>query len=205
MRAGRAAVALALVAVACGGPEEPPQRETESELARLTLRPEHLPDGLELDEDASGPVSSIRGVLPPPTDAPGLTPLGRATRRAFVSGFKARYVGTGEGTPASVASSAVRFADEAHAATFLDYLRAVQLAPVPGRTSESPAEVPAPGLGEEGYAWHRESIGGETAGCSWRDGDLVLTLTLGGPLGTASAAEALELAQLVGADRAAAG
>jgi hypothetical protein len=59
--------------------------------------------------------------------------------------------------------------------------------------------VETPGLGEEGYGWHRAAPGAETSGCSWRRDDLVLTLTLGGSAGDASPGVAIELAGTVDA------
>ena len=198
----RRAVALSLLAgalVACGGPDGGgSSADGGSELADLALRPEEAPEGLELDEDASGERALLRDVLPPESSSPHLPPLAKPVRRAFEGGYDARYVGTGQAGPTSLASSALRFADADSATAFLDYLRQVHSLRST-REVGSVELVETPGLGEEGYGWHRRVPGAETSGCSWRRGELVLTLTLGGPLGRAGPEAAIELAGTVDA------
>lgn len=190
------ALALALAISACGGSDGEEPQEAASELADLALQPEEAPDGLELDEEASGPRAFFRDVLPPESDSPHLPLIPKPVRRALRGGYDARYVGTGQGGPTSLASSVFRFADAENAAAFLDYLREVQSA----RSTRQVGSIElleAPGLGEEGYCWHRVVPGAETSGCSWRRGDLVLTLTLAGPLGQAAPDSTTELAGTV--------
>ena len=124
--------------------------------------------------------------------------LPKVIRRSFVGGYDARYVGTGEDGPTSLTSSVLRFSDDTGAGGFLEYLREIQ-SQTSTREVGTVELLEAPGLGEEGYAWHRAAPGVETSGCSWRRGDLVLTLTLGGPAGRAAPATALELAGTVDA------
>ncbi len=195
----RRTLALSLMAVltACGGSvENGSPQDVASELADVALRPEEAPEGLELDEEASGARAFLRDVLPPESDSPELPLLAKMVRRAFAGGYDARYVGTGEDGPTSLASSVLQFSDAVNATAFLDYLRAVQsLTSTRGVGSSELVETP--GLGEEGYGWHRVAPGAESSGCSWRRGDLVLTLTLGGPPGHAPAAAAIELGRTV--------
>ena len=192
------ALSLAIALTACGGSDGRVPEEAASELADLALRPEEAPEGLELDEDASGARAFLRDVLPAESESPELPLLAKPVRRAFQGGYDARYVGSGEGGPTSLASTVLRFADDANADAFLDYLREVQSARST-REVGSIEVLEAPGLGEEGYGWHRVMPGAEISGCSWRRGDLVLTLTLGGPLGRAAPESALELAGTVDA------
>ena len=197
----RRALALSLVATlltACGGSEGGPPDDATSELADLALRPEEAPAGLELDQDASGSRAFLRDVLPPRSSSPALPLLPKVVRRAFAGGYDARYRGTGQDGPTSLASSVLRFTDAENAATFLGYLREVQSL-TSTREVGSVELLETPGLGEEGYGWHREAPGAETSGCSWRRGVLVLTLTLGGPLGRAGPDAAIELAGTVDA------
>ena len=197
----RRALALSLLLAllsACAGSEGGSPDDAASELEGLALRPEEAPAGLELDEDSSGSRSFLRDVLPPQSSSPALPLLPKAVRRAFEGGYDARYRGTGQGGPTSLASSVLRFTDTTNAAAFLGYLRAVQSA-TSTRQVGSVELIETPGLGEEGYGWHRVVPGAETSGCSWRRGDLVLTLTLGGPLGRAGPDAAIELAGTVDA------
>ena len=191
-------LSLALAISACGGSDGDGPQEAASELADLALRPDEAPGGLELDEETSGPRVFLRDVLPPESDSPHFPLVPKAVRRAFRGGYDARYVGTEQEGPTSLASSVLRFADAENAAAFLDYLREVQSA----RSTRQVGAIElleAPGLGEEGYAWHRVVPGAETSGCSWRRGDLVLTLTLTGPLGQAPPDSTTELAGTVDA------
>lgn len=191
MRARCLAVAL-LLPVSCGGPDPAPSQQEAESLADLTLLPDEAPAPLEPDEEATGPIGSLRQVLPPRSDAPQLPALAKAVRRAFLGGYDAVYAGTEEEGPASLTSTVLRFSESAHASAFLAYLRDVKSEAVTVGSSEL---LEAPGLGEEGYGWHGQAPGGETSGCVWRRGELVLTLTLGGPLGRAPAERAFELAR----------
>lgn len=191
-------LAVALLTAACGGPEGGDSSEPGSPLAHLALRPEDAPSGMELDEEASGEMGSFQEVLPPRSDVPQVQPLPKTVRRSFVGGYDARYRGMGQGGPTSLTSSVLRFSDAANAEVFLDYLQAVQ-SRTGTREVGTVTLVETPGLGEEGYGWHRAVPGAETSGCSWRRGDLVLTLTLGGPAGHASPEAAIDLAGTVDA------
>ena len=195
------ALLLATVVVAaasCGGSSESPAEEEGNELARLTLQSEDVPDGMELDEDSTGPMGSVREVLPPATDVPHLPRLAKEARRSFIAGYDAVYRAETQEAPAEVSSSVVRFGDATSAGAFLDYLQEVQTSEITvGSSRAQIEEVAAPSLGEEGYAFHRSTPGGETSGCSWRLGELVFTLTLSGSLGEASVERALELGRLV--------
>ena len=187
---------LILGAVACGGSDEAPDRGPASELAPLPLRAEEAPEGLELDRD--GPIDSLRDVLPPPSAVPQLPPLGKSIHAGFIGGYEVIYRGSPDQGPTSATSSALRFEEPEVAAAFLEYLREVQTGEVTLGSSRQDIELlEAPTLGDEGYGWHRVAPGGETSGCSWRRGDLVLTLTLGGPVGRAPSTEALELSRAV--------
>lgn len=198
MRLTRAVVVLlpVLVLVACGDEDPSPPREAASELASLTLRPGEAPEGLALVEDAGGNIGAVRDVLPPATDAPQLPPLPKEVRTGFREGYESVYRRGTSAELVDVTSSALRFSDGELAATFLAYLRQVQDEAITVGTSEL---LDTPGLGEEGYGWHRTVPGAETSGCSWRRGDLVFTLTVGGPLGQAPAAGTVELAKAIDA------
>lgn len=196
MRVAR--VALSLVAIflvtSCGGDSGQDQADDGSGLADLVLHADEAPTGSRLDEDASGAIESLREVLPPRSDAPELPPLARSARRGFVVGYDVVYHGTPESGLGEVVSSVVRFADASQATAFLGYLRMAQTQAISVGISES---VETPSLGEEGYGWHRTVPGGETSGCSWRQGELVFTLTLSGRLGKAPAELASELARTI--------
>lgn len=182
-----------LLAISCGGSTADSPQQASDELADLALRPDETPEGLSLDEEVSGPIDLLREVLPPPSDAPQLPPLAKPVRRGFLGGYETVY-GGGEATVTHIASSVLRFSEAAHAAAFLTYLREIQTDALSVGASEI---VETPGLGEEGYGWHRSAPGGETSGSSWRRGDLVFNLTLAGRLGEAAAARAVELARLI--------
>jgi hypothetical protein len=191
-------LSVAFLAVACSGPEGDSPGESGSPLADLALRRDEAPQGMDLDDEASGELGSIQEVLPPRADVPQLEPLPKPVRRAFLEGYDARYVGTGQDGPTSLTSSVLRFSDTANADAFLEYLQEVQ-SQTSTREVGTVELVETPGLGEEGYGWHRAAPGAETSGCSWRRGDLVLTLTLGGVAGQASPETAIELAGTVDA------
>jgi hypothetical protein len=81
----------------------------------------------------------------------------------------------------------------AAASELVAYLR---LLPVGGHAA-TPQEVPATGLGEEGYGWHLLVPENESSGYVWRSGDLVASVTLSGPVGRAGPEAALPLAERV--------
>jgi hypothetical protein len=183
----RLIVALAvLAATSCGGSDSSPE-EAAADLSRFTLAPGEVPDGLRPDQEATGPIGSLREVLPPSSDAPQLPPLAKEVRHGFAGGYDAVY----RGDALSLTSTAIQFSEPEQAAGFLAFLREVQAETITPGASEL---LEAPTLGE-GYGWHRVVPGGETSGCSWRREGLVLTLTLAGPLGSAPAERALELAR----------
>jgi hypothetical protein len=190
-------LSLTVALAACGGPDEPSGRGAGSDLADVPLRAAEAPEGLERG-DAGGPIGSLREVLPPQSAVPQLPVLAKEIRQGFLGGYEAVYRGSPEEGPASAVSSALRFADPETAARFLEYLRELQTGETTVGSSRQDIELlEAPNLGDEGYSWHRVAPGGETSGCSWRRGDLVLTLTIAGPVGRAAAAPALELARTV--------
>jgi len=192
------ALSLTVALAACGGPDEPSGGGPGADLADVPLRPAEAPGDLEPDEEAGGPIDSLREVLPPRSAAPQLPPLPMDVRQGFLGGFETLYRGSPEQGPTRAASSALRFADPETAARFLEYLREVQTGETTVGSSRQDIELlEAPNLGDEGYGWHRATPGGETSGCSWHRGDLVLTLTMAGPVGRAAAATALELARTV--------
>jgi hypothetical protein len=190
------ALAFALLAAAsCGGSIDGPADGEGEALADLALRPDEVPEGLEPDDEASGPMASLRDVLPPETAAPHLPALAKEARRSFVAGYDAVYRSEDQQGPAEMTSSVIRFAEADQASTFLAYLREIQTSEVTVGSSRADVDLlETPALGEEGYGWHRSAPGGESSGCSWRRGDLVFTLTISGPLGGAPAERAVELA-----------
>jgi hypothetical protein len=186
------AVLVLFLAVSCGGDDHPATDDRAAGLADLALRGDEVPSGLELNDETSGTIDSLRDVLPPRSDAPGLPTLPKPVRRGFLGAYDAVYRGDQDGGPAEVTSSVIRFTEEALATAFLTYLRAVQSEAI---TVGSPEIVETPGLGEEGYGWHRRVPDAETSGTSWRRDDLVFTLTLSGALGEAPVQRAVELAR----------
>ena len=204
MRGGLVAtcVALALLGAACDGGDPPTTVERAETLEDVPLREEEAPEDLELD-DVSGPAESFRDILPPARAVPFLPPAPKEVVRGFEAGYQNVYLAEeagGEGL-SSATSSAVRFSGADIASRFVAFLREVQEATVrtEGREHlpEAGAIVEAPALGEEGYGWHRAMPGGETAGYVWRRGDLVVTVTLSGTIGSASTGNALRLARTI--------
>ena len=185
------ALALALVAltVACDGPEggPGPSEDGRSTLAPVVLRAGEVPDGLE--PVRSGPIGSIGEVLPPRRRFPNLPPLPEGLREAFVEGYRRSFAG-GDG---AASSTVVRMSDPTTASALVAYLR---LLPVGGHAA-TPTEVPATGLGEEGYGWHLLVPQNESSGYVWRSGDLVTSVTLSGPVGRAGPEASLPLAERV--------
>ena len=195
MRPLACALAALLAAAGCGGSEQPEDGRAADELARFVLSEDEAPPGLELEGRSR--IGSLRDVLPPTTAAPQLAPLPTELRGAFEDGYEAVYAGEAGSGPTSVISSVLRFSDDASAEGFLDYLREAQSVPISPRAPGSLELVEAPTLGDGGHAWHSTAPGGETSGCSWRRGNLVLTLTLGGPVGSAPSSLATELGRSI--------
>lgn len=188
---------LALLLPACaggdGGTTEERREEAASALEDVPLREDEAPDGLERSDRGTGPIRSLREILPPRSAFPNLPPVPAAVTRGFRGGYQVVYSrSSGEGGPSSAASSAIRFSEEGAASAFVAYLRQVQVGA--GRGPER-MEVPAAGLGEEGFGWHLEEPLSESSTVVWRSGDLVLTVSLGGPIGSASPELALALAR----------
>ena len=192
--------AMAAVLVLCSGcgnderatPTEQAE-EAASALEDVPLREEEAPDGLEASERGTGPIETIREVLPPRSAVPNLPPVPTAVFRGFRGGYQVVYVRSGEGEgPASAASSAIRFAGADAASTFMAYFREAQVGA--GRGTER-VELSVAGLGDEGFGWHIEEPLSESSTIVWRAGDLVLTVTLGGPIGTATPERAQSLAR----------
>jgi hypothetical protein len=172
-----------------GGPSADGERDGgASALSSVPLRAAEAPRGLELDPAGTGPIDSLRQILPPRSHFPNLQPVPDRVRDAFRDGFERAFTDPkGEG---AVTSSAVRFADPVSAASFLSYLRGLPV----GGNAAAVEDVRAEGLGEEGYGWHLEVPESESSGYGWRAGDLVLTLSLAGPIGRAGQDAALALA-----------
>ena len=182
---------------ACGGPEQatPTERREEaaSALEDAPLREDEAPDGLEPTDGGTGPIESLREILPPRSQLPNLTPIPVALARAFEGGFEVAYDRAGgEEGPASAASTAIRFADGGAASGFMSYFREVQVGA--GREPER-AEFPVTGVGDEGFSWHQEEPLAESSTVTWRSGSLVLTVTLSGPTGAATPDRTLSLAR----------
>jgi hypothetical protein len=185
-------LALVVLTVGCDGPDGgpgPPEGGGGSALAPVTLRVGEVPNGFE--QTGAGPIVSIQGVLPPRRRFPNLPQLPEGLRDGFVEGYRRSF--TGENGAAS--STAVRMADPTAASALVAYLR---LLPVGGHAA-TPEEVPATGLGEEGYGWHLLVPENESSGYVWRSGDLVATVTLSGPVGGAGPEASLPLAERVDA------
>jgi hypothetical protein len=170
------------------------REETASDLADLPLREEEVPEGLVASEEGTGPVASIREVLPPRSALPNETPLPRPISRAFQGGYEVLYLGEdGPSGPASAASSVIRFTGEDPASGFVAYLREVEVGA--GRGMER-VEFPA-AVGDQAFGWHLEVPFGESSTVVWRRADLVLTVALGGGIGSAEPERALALARRV--------
>jgi hypothetical protein len=192
-----AMAALVVLFSACGGGEQstPTERREEaaSAMEDVPLRDEEAPDGLEPSERGTGPIESLREVLPPRSLFPNLPPTPVALTRAFEGGFEVVYVRAGgqEG-PASAASSAIRFVDEGTASQFVSYFQEVQVGA--GRGPER-AVASISGLGDQGFGWHQEEPLAESSTVVWRSGRLVLTVTLSGPIGSSTLDRAQSLAR----------
>jgi hypothetical protein len=185
------ALAVVLLTVSCDGPDSGPGPDEDgsgSGLASVVLRQGEVPAGVE--PGPGGPIGSIREVLPPRQRLPNLPPLPDGLREGFVEGFRRSFAGPDGG---AASSTVVRMADAATASALVGYLR---LLPVGGQAA-NPEEVPATGLGEEGYGWHLLVPENESSGYVWRSGDLVASVTLSGPVGTAGAEACLPLAERV--------
>jgi hypothetical protein len=193
-------IVAAVVLVGCDrdASETPVERREEeaSELEGVPLREGEVPEGLEPSEEGTGPIGSLREVLPPRSALPNRPPIPGQIVLAFRGGFETVYVQGTEtgGGAASAASSAIRFSTEERAAAFLAYLRDVEVGSTrgPART-----EVPVSGVGEEAFGWHTQEPLGESSTVVWRDGDLVLTVSVGGSIGSATPERAAGLARTV--------
>ena len=184
-------LALLVLAVACDGPDGiPPVPDgggAGSAFASVVLGEEEVPAGLE--PAGEGPIASIQGVLPPRRRDPNLPPLPEGLRGSFEAGYRRSFAGGGR----AASSFVIRMADAGSASRLVAYL---QLLPVGGHAA-TPEEVPATGLGEEGYGWHLLVPENESSGYVWRAGDLVASVTLSGPVGTAGTGASLPLAERV--------
>jgi hypothetical protein len=192
------ALAVVLVAAGCDG-EEAGRRATAeevgSELEDVPLREDEAPDGLEPSEQGTGPITSIREVLPPRTSLPNLPPIPAAIREGFEGGYQVVYLrAEGESGPASAASSALRFGGEDPARAFLSYFREVQAGAGRGQERE---EISVTGLGDGAFGWHLEEPLAESSTVAWRSGDLVLTVTVSGRIGSADPERAVALARTI--------
>ncbi len=193
---------VALAAAACDGADPAPAVEQAEVLQELPLREDEAPEGLA-PAQASGPLDSFRDVLPPSRVVPFLPPPPKEVSRGFEAGYQTVYLSKDDAAEAltSATSTAVRFSGQEVASRFLAFLRQAQEATVRTegrkRLPEAGALVEAPSLGDGGYGWHRTLPGGETSGYVWRRGDLVMTLSLSGSIGSAPAAAALELARTI--------
>jgi hypothetical protein len=198
--AAAAALILGVLLPGCDrdAPETPVERREEeaSELEGVPLREGEVPEGLEPSGEGTGPIGSLREVLPPRSALPNRPPIPGQIVLAFRGGFETVYVrgGEGGGGTASAASSAIRFSTEDRAAAFMAYLREVQVGSArgPART-----EVPVSGVGEEAFGWHTQEPLGESSTMVWRTGDLVLTVSVGGSIGSATPERAAALARTV--------
>jgi hypothetical protein len=185
------ALAVVLLTVSCDGPDGGPGPDEGgggSGLASVVLRQGEVPPGLE--PGPSGPIRSIRDVLPPRQRLPNLPPPPDGLREGFVEGFRRSFAGPGGG---AASCTVIRMADATIASALVGYL---ELLPVGGQAA-TPEEIPATGLGEEGYGWHLLVPEHESSGYVWRSGDLVASVTLSGPVGTAGAEASLPLAERV--------
>jgi hypothetical protein len=200
---GAAASLLIVAGLALAGCEQdasetPVERREEeaSVLEGVPLREGEVPEGLEPSEEGTGPIGSLREVLPPRSALPNRAPIPGQIALAFRGGFETVYVRGGQegGGAASAASSAIRFSTEDRAAGFLAYLRDVQVGSTrgPART-----EVPVSGVGEEAFGWHTQEPLGESSTVVWRDDDLILTVSVGGSIGSATPERAAALARTV--------
>jgi hypothetical protein len=214
---GRGLLAVALVVlVACGGDDGPAAGEADAEehpLAGVTLQPEDVPADLEADPQETGPAPGIRALLPRRRQFPSLPPLPDGLAAGFGDGYRAGYAVSGqlgavppppqEGQVTFATSTVARMDEPETAADLFDYLMSLHLgveAPLPRD------EVPAAGLGDERYGWHKgvdisgpEVRGTESFGYVWRRGEMVLTVTLGGAPGAVSSEAARDLAGAVDA------
>jgi hypothetical protein len=185
------ALAVVLLIVSCDGPDGGPGPDEGgggSGLGSVVLRQGEVP--AELEAGPGGPIGSIRDVLPPRQRFPNLPPLPDGLREGFVEGFRRSFAGPDGG---AASSTVVRMADVTTASALVGYLR---LLPVGGHAA-APEEVPATGLGEEGYGWHLLVPENESSGYVWRSGDLVASVTLSGPVGAAGTGTCLSLAERV--------
>ena len=190
MRAIAVGIAVAVALAGCGA--DAPRNETVVErrgdaLEDVPLRANEAPDGLEEDARGTGPVAGLRDILPRRRDAPGLPPVPPELFESFVAGYERLFTGARR----TAASSALRFADASSAAQFLSLLHDIHTDRL-----EEEGDL-ALELGDEGYAWTHDEPGAQSSGAVWRRGDLVLSVSLSGPLGEASPGGALGLARVI--------
>lgn len=197
IRSGAFLLIVAGLLSGCGDGEGTPQaqrEETASELEDVPLREDEVPEGLEAEEQATGPVDSLREVLPPRLLLPNRPPLPARLSDAFRGGFETVYGRAGGGGPASAASSVVRFQDASTAGSFLAFFQEVQVSA--GRDIGR-EDVPISDLGDRAFGWHLTEPQAESSTLVWQRGDLVLTVTMAGPIGTAGVDRTLALARQV--------
>jgi hypothetical protein len=181
--AGLAAVLLALTACGTGLSEE--------ELDRILLQADELPPGLELDEEASGPVEEVSDSFIVEGG------LDREVEEGFVRGAERTYVAppSTAGGVAFVGSLGLLFAGVEDAEEFMDFSHGFQLGP----GAPEGRELPADGLGDGGYGVHYppDRGGGESYGYIWRVEGLVLVVAVGGSAGSIDGSRVLLLAETV--------
>jgi hypothetical protein len=196
----RSAVLLLVVfglLVGCGDGGAAPRAQREeaaSELEDVPLREEEVPESLETAEQATGPIASLREMLPPRMLLPNRPPLPGRLSDAFLGGYETVYTRARGGGPASAASSVVRFQDAGSAESFLAFFQEVQVGA--GRDIGR-EDVPISDLGDRAFGWHLTEPQAESSTLVWRRNDLVLTVTMSGPIGTAGVDRTLALARQV--------
>jgi hypothetical protein len=181
----------------CSDGEGTPQAQREeaaSELEDVPLREDEVPESLETAEQATGPIDSLREVLPPRLLLPNRPPLPGRFSDAFRGGYETVYIRGGGGGPASAASTALRFQDGSTAGAFLAFFQDVQVSA--GRDIGR-EDVPISDLGDRAFGWHLTEPQAESSTVVWQRGDLVLTVTMAGPIGTACVDRTLALARQV--------
>jgi hypothetical protein len=166
---------------------------SEEDLEELLLRPDELPPGLKLDEEASGPVDEVSDSFIVEGG------LDREVEEGFVRGAERTYVAPRErleaGGIAFVGSLGLLFGGVEDAEEVLDFSRRFQV----GRGAPEGDELPADGLGEAGYGVHYppDRGGGESYGYVWRVDGMVLVVAVGGSAGSIDASRVLLLAETV--------
>jgi hypothetical protein len=181
----------------CGDREGTPQAQREevaSELEDAPLREDEVPEGLETYQQATGPIASLREVLPPRLLLPSRPPLPGRLSDAFRGGYKTVYARARGRGPASAASTVVRFEDPGTAESFLVFFQEVQVGA--GRDIGR-QDVPISDLGDRAFGWHLTEPQAESSTVVWQRDALVVTVTMGGPIGTAGVDRTMALARHV--------